>query len=87
MSIEESSKEKEIYFIILRPSEEKVNFDFTFTSENAPQRIYQRSIEKSKGSFLEHNVFKLTIKKTEKKAQDKDKTDKKDKKEKKNTIK
>ena len=77
---EQSSKEKDIYFIILRPSEEKVNFDFTFTSENAPKRIYQKNVEKGNGSFLEHNVFKLTIKTTEKKEKEKDKKEKKEKK-------
>ena len=81
MSIKvQSCEENEIYFILLRPSEEKVNFDFT--SENAPKRIYQKSIEKGKGSFLEHNVFKLSIKKIEKKEQEKNKKDKKDKKKK-----
>jgi len=73
------SNEKEIYFIILRPSEEKVNLDLKFSSEMAPQRIFTKSIEKGKNSFLEHNVFKLNIKKTEKKENDKKEKDKKEK--------
>jgi len=77
-----SDKEKEIYFIILRPSEEKVNLDKKFSSEIAPQRIYT-SNEKEKGSSLEHNVFKLNIKKNEKKEKDKKVKDKKEEKEKK----
>ena len=75
----EKDNEKEIYFIILRPSEEKVNLDLKFSSEMAPQRIFTKSIEKGKNSFLEHNVFKLNIKKTEKKENDKKEKDKKEK--------
>ena len=73
----DKDKEKEVYFIILRPSEEKVNLDPKFSSEMAPQRIYKKSIEKGNGSFLEHNVFKLNIKKNEKKVKDKKVKDKK----------
>jgi len=63
---EQSNNEKDIYFIILRPSEEKLNFNLKFESENPPKRIYIKNIEKGNGSFLEHNVFKLNIKKNEK---------------------
>ena len=65
-AIEQSSKEKEIYFIILRSNEEIVDFGFKFTSEKAPKRIYQKIIEKGNASFLEYNVFKISIKKNEK---------------------
>ena len=75
----EKDKEKEIYFIILRPSEEKVNLDLQFSTEITPQRIYKKSIEKGKNSFLEHNVFKLNIKKNDKKEKDKKEKDKKEK--------
>lgn len=62
-----SDKEKEIYFIILRPSEEKVDLDLEFSSsELAPSRIYKKVIQKEKDSFLEENVFKLIIKESEK---------------------
>ena len=65
-AIEQSSKEKEIYFIILRSNEEIVDFGFKFTSEKAPKRIYQKIFEKGNDSFLKYNVFKLSIKKNEK---------------------
>ena len=61
-----NEKEQEIYFIILIPSEEKLSIDPIFTSEIAPRRIYQKRIEKGKGSFLEHNVFELIKKKSSK---------------------
>ena len=70
MSSEQSSKEKEIYFIILRPSEEKINFNLKYELENPPKRIYIKRIEKGNGSFLEYNVFKSNIKKNEKKEKD-----------------
>lgn len=56
-----------IYFIIITPSEEKLNFaDLKFLSEIEPQIIYTTNIEKEKGTFLSHNVFKLDIKKKQK---------------------
>lgn len=56
-----------IYFIILTPSEEKLNFaDLKFLSEIEPQIIYTTNIENEKGSILSHNVFKLDIKKKQK---------------------
>ena len=62
-----NDKEKEIYFIILRPSEEKVELDWEFSSsELAPSRIYKNIIKKGKDSSLEENVFKLIIKESEK---------------------
>ena len=64
-------KEKEIYFIILRPIKEKVNLELKFSSEITPQRIYRKCIEKGKDSFLENNVFKLNIKKSEMKKKKK----------------
>ena len=66
-SNQQNNKEKEVYFIILTPSEEKVNFDFKFSSENEPKSIYKKSIEISKDYFIEHNVFKMNIKKNEEK--------------------
>ena len=60
------SDEVSIYFIILTPSEEKINFDdLKFLSDIEPQKIYNTNIEKENGSFLSHNVFKLDIKKKE----------------------
>ena len=71
-----SGKEKEIYFIILRPSEEKVDLDLEFSSsEFAPSRIYKKVIQKGKDSFIEENVFKLIIKESEKRILSKTKTE------------
>ena len=59
-------EEKEIYFILLLPDEERVNTsDITFASEIPPKIIYEKKIEKENGSFIEHIVFKLNIKKKE----------------------
>ena len=83
-----SGKEKEIYFIILRPSEEKVDLDLEFSSsEFAPSRIYKKVIQKGKDSFIEENVFKLIIKESEKrkekgKGKEKEKEEKEKEKEK-----
>ena len=61
------SIDKEIYFIVLIPSEEKINFDdLKLLSEIEPEIIYKSSIGKGKGTFLFHNVFKMIIKKIEK---------------------
>ena len=60
-----NNNEKEIYFIL--SSEEKINLNLLFPSEISPQLIYKKSIEKGNGSFLQHNVFKLKIKKILKK--------------------
>ena len=61
-----NDKEKEIYFIILRPSKEKVDLDWEFSSsELTPSRIYKNVIKKGKDSSLEENVFKLIIKESE----------------------
>ena len=75
------SFDKEIYFIILRPSEEKVDLDLEFSSsELAPSRIYKKIIKKGKDSFLEENVFKLIIKESQKeKEKEKEKGKRKEK--------
>ena len=62
------SNDKEIYFIILSSSEEKINFGgLKFLSEIEPEIIHYGSIEKVKGSSLFYNVFKFDIKTNEKK--------------------
>ena len=61
-SIEQNNQKKH-FFIILTPSEGKVNFDLKFVSENSPKSIYKKNIEKEKDYILEYNVFKLNIKK------------------------
>ena len=56
-----------IYFIILIPSEERINFDdIKFLSENEPENVYNEIIQIKKDSFLYQNVFKLKIKEKEK---------------------
>ena len=61
------SDDVSIYFIILSPSEEKINFsDLKFLSEIEPEIVYTTNIKNENGSFLSHNVFKLDIKKKEK---------------------
>ena len=39
-----NDKEKEIYFIILKISEEKVDLNLKFLSKIEPQNIYKKSI-------------------------------------------
>ena len=69
-STQQNSQEKEVYFIILTPNEEKVNLDLKFASKNAPQNILKKN--KEKGDSLEYNVFKSNIKKHKKKEKDKE---------------
>ena len=66
-----NDKEKEIYFIILKISEEKVDLNLKFLSKIEPQNIYKKSIEKGNSSFLLYNVFKLNIKEKDKKSSNK----------------
>ena len=79
-SNQKTNSEKEVYFIILTPSEEKIDFNKKFKSENAPKSIYKKSIEKKNGYYLEQNVFKLNIvrdkEKDEEVDEDKDKGEK-----------
>ena len=62
-----SDKEKEIYFIIITPQDKNINFsNLKFKSSILPHKIYNKNIEKLNGEVLEHNVFKINIKKEEK---------------------
>ena len=81
-----NNKQKEVFFIILVPSEEKLNLKFKFSSEIAPQLFYKKSIERGNSSFLEHNVFKLNIIQSEKKEKNKTEKNKTEKKEKKSKL-
>lgn len=64
--MQSNDKEKEIYFIVFTPNEEKLNFnDLKFLYEISPTKIFDKNVEKVKGSFLEENVFKIIIKKEE----------------------
>ena len=80
-SSQSSDKEKEIYFILLRPSEEKLDLDLDFSSSKlVPSRIYTKVISKEKDSFLEENVYKLILKESEKeKGKEKEKNKEKNK--------
>ena len=61
------SNDKEIYFIISNSSEEKINFsDLKCLSETPPKIIYEKSVDKGKGSFLFYHLFKLALKESEK---------------------
>ena len=64
------SDDTSIYFILLTPSKEKINFaDLRFVSEMEPEIINNKNnkeIKNGKGSSFYHNVFKLDIKKKEK---------------------
>ena len=45
-----NGKEKELYFIIITPKEEKLNFnDYKFLSEIIPQKIFYNNIKKVSG--------------------------------------
>ena len=62
----ESDDDKEVYFIVLKPSEEKINFkNLKFLSEIAPQIIFNKSVQKGNGLFLEEIVFKFNKKEKE----------------------
>ena len=60
------SNDKDIYFIILNRSEDKINFfDSKCLSEINPEIIYYKRIKNGKDSFLFKHVFKLTLNKNE----------------------
>ena len=53
---------KEIYFLILSQSEDKINFfDSKCLSEINPEIIYYKRIKNGKDSFFFNYVFKLTL--------------------------
>jgi hypothetical protein len=57
-------KENEVYFIVLRPSEEKIDFkEVKFKSDIIPEIIHNKSIQKGNESYLEEIVFKFKKKK------------------------
>ena len=69
------SKEKDIYFIILVSSEEKIDFKkLKFVAGITPSNIYDKYIDKGNGNQLEEIVFK--IKKKGKKNKKKEKGEK-----------
>ena len=70
---ESKANDKDVYFLILRPSEE--NFDIKglkFLSNISPTIVYNKNIKKDNGTYIEEIVFKFK-KKHKKKEKDKDK--------------
>ena len=52
--------EDEVFFIILRPSEQQINFEnLEFLSDITPEIFYNKPIKKEDKSFLEEIVFKF----------------------------
>ena len=63
------STNKDVYFLILRPSEEKVDFTgLKYKTDNKiePKITYKKKIDKEDGTFLEEIVFKFKKKKKRK---------------------
>ena len=56
-------KRKEIYFIVVKPGEEKTNHkDIKYFSKDVPQIIFNKVIKRSSGTYIEYIVFKLNLK-------------------------
>ena len=52
--------ENEVFFIILRPSEQQINFEnLEFLSDVTPEHFFNKTITKGDKSFLEEIVFKF----------------------------
>ena len=52
--------ENEVFFIILRPSEQQINFEnLEFLSDVTPEHFINKTITKGDKSFLEEIVFKF----------------------------
>ena len=52
--------ENEVFFIILRPSEQQINFkNLEFLSEITPENFFNKTIKKEDKNFLEEIVFKF----------------------------
>ena len=52
--------EKKVFSIILRPSEQQINFkDLEFISDITPENFFNKTITKGDKSFLEEIVFKF----------------------------
>ena len=66
-----SGEDEEVYFIVLRPSEEKIDFKkLKFKSDIIPEIIHNKSIPKGNEgneSYLEEIVFKFKKKKNKSK--------------------
>ena len=67
---ESETQYKDVYFLILRPSEEKVDFTgLNYKTENKikPSIVHKKKIDKEDGTFLEEIVFKFRKKEKKKK--------------------
>ena len=66
---------QDVYFLILIPSDEKIDFgNLKFTSKISPMIIFKKIIEKENGTFLEEIVFKFKKKKETETKEEKEKT-------------
>ena len=55
---------KEIYLLILIPSEKKINFEkLKFESDISPNIFFFKNILKKDGTYLEEIVFKFSVNK------------------------
>jgi len=69
---ESNGNDKDVYFLILRPSEEKIDFtglNYETKYKIEPKIIYQKRIDKGNETYLEEIVFKFK-KKTKKKEKE-----------------
>jgi hypothetical protein len=72
---ESNGNDKDVYFLILRPSEEKIDFtglNYETKYKIEPKIIYQKRIDKGNETYLEEIVFKFK-KKTKKKEKERQK--------------
>ncbi len=70
-----NDKDKDAYFLILRPSEEKIDFtglNYETKNKIEPKIVFQKRIDKEDETFLEEIVFKIK-KKAKKKEKVEDK--------------
>ena len=68
-----NDKNKDAYILILRPSEEKIDFTgLNYESKNKiePKIAFQKRIDKEDGTYLEEIVFKFKIKSKKKEKMD-----------------
>jgi hypothetical protein len=72
---DESKNKQDVYFLILRPSEEKIEFaglNYETKNKIEPKIAFKKRVDKEDKTFLEEIVFKFK-KKVKKKEKDKDK--------------
>ena len=67
---EDLNNKQDVYFLILRPSEEKINFtglNYETKNKIVPQIIFQERIDREDKTYLEEIVFKFKKKVKKKK--------------------